>query len=231
MNLQTQNGHRRSKQLVIASGTSLICVCKAVLSDQWHSRLFDIIAAALSTWICFTPTVPSLGMCSALVQCSKNCKSNMSLPRLSQKEDHGSVNNFENWLYVSVLGRRNIYDFLKGFQDEFEQKIVDFLQNKIQGRFPDPDCKFWCSRSWICVPGSPSHHTLLTKLSYFITKQTPLTSISQGTGSESMSSTLTRLRRRRTHCFSNGKNCYRLRNGYLSDFCPQSSWPTYAPAF
>jgi hypothetical protein len=38
------------------------------------------------------------------------------------------------------------YDFLKGLQDELEQKIVDFYKDKIQGRFPDPDCKFWCSR-------------------------------------------------------------------------------------
>lgn len=33
------------------------------------------------------------------------------------------------------------YDFLKDLHDELEQKIVDFYENKIQGRFPDPDCK------------------------------------------------------------------------------------------
>lgn len=33
------------------------------------------------------------------------------------------------------------YDFLKGIQEELEDKIVDFFEDKIKGRFPDSHCK------------------------------------------------------------------------------------------
>lgn len=33
------------------------------------------------------------------------------------------------------------YDFLKGIQEELEDKIVDFFEDKINGHFPDSDCK------------------------------------------------------------------------------------------
>ncbi|KAF9980406.1 hypothetical protein BGZ65_005147 [Modicella reniformis] len=34
------------------------------------------------------------------------------------------------------------YEFLKNIQDELEQKIVDFYDNKIRNKFPDPDYTF-----------------------------------------------------------------------------------------
>lgn len=33
------------------------------------------------------------------------------------------------------------YDFLSGIKDELEQKIVDFYNDRIRGKFPDNDCK------------------------------------------------------------------------------------------
>jgi hypothetical protein len=34
------------------------------------------------------------------------------------------------------------YDFLKGIQEELEDKIVDFFEDRIKGHFPDSDCKY-----------------------------------------------------------------------------------------
>jgi len=34
------------------------------------------------------------------------------------------------------------YDFLSGIKDELEQKIVDFYNDRIRGKFPDNDCKW-----------------------------------------------------------------------------------------
>ncbi|KAF9995786.1 hypothetical protein BGZ79_010499 [Entomortierella chlamydospora] len=34
------------------------------------------------------------------------------------------------------------YDFLKGIQEELEQKIIGFYEDKIKGKFPDPDYTF-----------------------------------------------------------------------------------------
>jgi len=107
------------------------------------------------------------------------------------------------------------------FRMNSSRRLLTFTKIRSRAGSQIQTVSFGVQGSWICVPGSPSHYTLLTKLSYFDNKQTPLTSISQGTGSESMSSTLTHLHKRRTHCFSSGRNCCRLRNVYLCDFCPR----------
>lgn len=33
------------------------------------------------------------------------------------------------------------YDFLKDIREELEEKIVNFFEERIQGKFPDSDCK------------------------------------------------------------------------------------------
>lgn len=38
------------------------------------------------------------------------------------------------------------YDFLKDIREELEEKIVDFFEERIQGKFSDSDCKHCWSK-------------------------------------------------------------------------------------